>query len=232
LNATRHISHRPPPDAGSCPAPRRVVPAIALAAVLFPAAAFGVDLDPALDNANPLAPFAQFLGSALVTKILLWMGACRAVGKLVSTKLQELLDAAVQFARGTADESDDHWINSILGSRAYRVARFWVDYFFSVKLPTLPAPEKPMTTTPSPAVAALLVAACLALTGCSTSRVAKTSPDGTKISAFNSRFIWSTEGFSLTYNTNGSATVTIQRSNPDAETMGKIAEGAARGATK
>jgi hypothetical protein len=155
---------------------------LAATACLCASTALAIDLDPALDAANPLAPLAQFLGSALVTKILLWMGACRAIGKLVSGKLQELLDAAVSFVRGTADRSDDHWLDSILGSQAYRLARFGVDYFFSVKLPVAQNP-KPGTRNPEPgtappfAAAALITVSLLTVslftTGCGT-----LAPDG------------------------------------------------------
>lgn len=77
---------------------------------------------------------------------------------------------------------------------------------------------------------ALAIVAAAVLTGCSTSRVTKTMPDGTKFSAFNSRFIWATEGFEATYNTNGTATIKIQKSNPDAQTAAAVTEAAVRAA--
>jgi len=165
------------------------------AALLCASTAWAIGLDPALDNENPLAPFAALLGGALVTKLCLYMGACRIVAKLISTKLQELLDAAVQFVRGTKDESDDHWLNSILSSRVYRLGQFAVDYFFSIKLPVLEAGDRlaedgsrkpeagdrpPSTVHRLPSTALLLACAlpaALLLTGCGSApkQVYKTS---------------------------------------------------------
>ncbi len=142
-------------------------------AALCASTALAIDLDPALDEANPLAPFAAFLGGALVTKLCLWMGACRMVAKLVSAKLQELLDAAVQYVRGTATEEDDHWLNSILSSRPYRITRFVVDYFASIKLPVGENAERGTRSAESAGVAPLTVSLITAslitatlLTGC------------------------------------------------------------------
>lgn len=91
-------------------------------------------------------------------------------------------------------------------------------------------PDDPRQTR-LPISSLLMVFAVLVFVGCSTSRFTKTAPDGSKISAWNSRLIWSTEGFEAIYNTNG-VTVKLQKSNTDAQTAGAVAEGVARGLTK
>lgn len=62
------------------------------------------------------------------------------------------------------------------------------------------------------------------LSGCSTSYVRKGD-----LKAFNSRFIWNTEGFHASINTNGVGSIDIQKSNPDAQTAEAIARGVATG---
>lgn len=62
------------------------------------------------------------------------------------------------------------------------------------------------------------------VSGCSTSYITKGD-----LKAYNSRFIWSTEGFEAEFATNGTGRVKIQKSNPDAQTAGSVAEGVARG---
>lgn len=78
----------------------------------------------------------------------------------------------------------------------------------------------------------LSIAAALMACGCSTSRYARETPDGVKTTVFNSRFIWSTEGFEAEFQTNGSARVKIEKSNPDAVTAGAITEAAVSAAVK
>lgn len=90
---------------------------------------------PILDPANPLAPLAAFLGSALVTKILLWMGTIGAVAKLFAPKLQGFLEDACQAAREGGDPDTQHWLDRVLHNRIYRVFAFLVDYFTRIKLP-------------------------------------------------------------------------------------------------
>jgi hypothetical protein len=72
----------------------------------------------------------------------------------------------------------------------------------------------------------LIALAAVILCGCSTSRYAKTTADGTKVTIFNSRFIWATEGFEAEFATNGSGRVKIAKSNPDAVTAAAITEAA------
>ena len=79
-----------------------------------------------------------------------------------------------------------------------------------------------MKTILYPLSAILLIA-----TGCSTSYLTKGD-----LRAYNSRFIWSTEGFEAEFNTNGTGRVKIQKSNPDAQTAGAITEAAVSAAVK
>jgi|GEM_PF-6558545 len=79
---------------------------------------------------------------------------------------------------------------------------------------------------------ALSIAALLIVFGCSTSRYARETPDGVKTTVFNSRFIWSTEGFEAEFATNGSAKVKISKSNPDAVTAAAVTEAAVSAAMK
>lgn len=88
-----------------------------------------------------------------------------------------------------------------------------------------------MTTKRKLYTAAILSAFCgivLFCSGCSTSRFTRTLPDGSKLSAWNSRFIWSTEGFEMSYSPSNT-TIKLQKANADAQTAGAIAEGVAKG---
>jgi len=67
----------------------------------------------------------------------------------------------------------------------------------------------------------------LALTGCSFSAMQRG-----EVKAVNSRWFWSTEGFELDVETNGTARLRLQKSNPDAESIGAAAKGAAEGTAR
>jgi hypothetical protein len=79
---------------------------------------------------------------------------------------------------------------------------------------------------------AILLGLAMVCAGCSTSHVKVESPDGRKMSGFNSRWFWNTEGFSLHSTATNSFSLEIQKSNPDAESLKAVAEGAAKGAVK
>lgn len=67
----------------------------------------------------------------------------------------------------------------------------------------------------------------VALSGCSFSRIQR----GDAI-ATNLRCFWHTEGFEFIAGTNGTTTIRIVRTSPDAESLKAIAEGAAKGAVQ
>lgn len=72
----------------------------------------------------------------------------------------------------------------------------------------------------------ILALCAIALTGCNVTRIQKG-----ETKAFNARLFWSTEGFDLNTSSNGTH-VSIQKSNPDAESLKAVAAGAAEGAVK
>lgn len=76
----------------------------------------------------------------------------------------------------------------------------------------------------------LLLAAAL-LSGCSTSSVSKTWPDGTRVKAWNNRFLWVTERFDITV-TNQAEAIRVQLGNSrtDTEAIKAVSEGVAKGA--
>lgn len=76
-----------------------------------------------------------------------------------------------------------------------------------------------------------LLVLCLAMLSQGMS-CSKLNPDG---SAFNLRLMQSTEGFTLNrtkVETNETVSITLQKSNPSAEAMKAVAEGAAAGVVK
>lgn len=75
----------------------------------------------------------------------------------------------------------------------------------------------------------LILISALLLCGCNTSEIEKKS-DGS-IRAINSRWFWSTESYEVEYSTNGFK-AKATKSNPDAESLKAVAEGAAQGAVK
>lgn len=72
----------------------------------------------------------------------------------------------------------------------------------------------------------LLTLCAMICAGCNVTRIQKG-----ETKAFNARLFWSTEGFDLNTSSNGTH-VSIQKSNPDAESLKAVAEGAAKGAVK
>jgi hypothetical protein len=78
----------------------------------------------------------------------------------------------------------------------------------------------------------LCVAGTIVLFGCSTSRVVVKRSDGSEMRGFNSRWFWNTEGFALHSTATNAFSLEIQKSNPDAESLKAVAEGAAKGAVK
>lgn len=79
-----------------------------------------------------------------------------------------------------------------------------------------------------------LLALCLALTGCSSITGSRVLPDGTKLTVHSWRFFWSSEAISAgTEDTNGfKFTLTVGKSNADAQTLGAVAKGVAEGMAK
>lgn len=73
----------------------------------------------------------------------------------------------------------------------------------------------------------ILLVGALLLSGCSYTHLRRG-----EASAVNLRCLWQTEGFEFTSGTNGLTTIRIQKSNPDAESLKAIAEGAAKGAVQ
>lgn len=73
----------------------------------------------------------------------------------------------------------------------------------------------------------LILISALLLCGCNTSEIEKKS-DGS-IRAINSRWFWSTESYEVEYSTNGFK-AKATKSNPDAESLKAVADGAAHGA--
>jgi hypothetical protein len=74
----------------------------------------------------------------------------------------------------------------------------------------------------------LALSALVLLTGCNTVHYKRTAPDKTVTQVDCYRFIWFTGKAMVKL---GEDTLTIEKSSPDAETAGAIAEGAARGAS-
>jgi hypothetical protein len=73
----------------------------------------------------------------------------------------------------------------------------------------------------------------LSLCGCSMITGSRTMPDGSVLRVSSVRLLWSSEGIDTT--TEDGALkfgLRVQRSNPDAQALSAVAEGAARGATK
>lgn len=70
-----------------------------------------------------------------------------------------------------------------------------------------------------------LVAGCAYITG------TRTAPDGSRLSITSSRLLWSSEGVksSVTDSNGLSFTLEVQKSNPDAQAIGAVAEGVAKG---
>lgn len=71
--------------------------------------------------------------------VFTWMGAMRVAAKPISAVLQEGFSKAIAQAVDSDDDGDDKLVQAILGSRAYRLCAFLLDWIASVKLPTLKA---------------------------------------------------------------------------------------------
>lgn len=73
----------------------------------------------------------------------------------------------------------------------------------------------------------LIIILTIALCGCSTSYLRKGD-----LTAFNSRFIWQTEGFRAVLDTNGVGSIILEKSNPDAQTAAAVTAAAIEAAKK
>lgn len=76
-----------------------------------------------------------------------------------------------------------------------------------------------------------LTLTCAVLAGCNTTHFSATRPDGTKIVVDNYRMFWSTQDYQLVLGTN-SASLSAERSSPDADSLKAVAEGVTTGALK
>lgn len=76
--------------------------------------------------------------------------------------------------------------------------------------------------------------AIAALTGCSVTKGIRVAKDGSTLAVTNRRLLWNSEGVDFTVkDTNGFAvSLSIQKSNPDAQAIGAVAEGVAKGLAK
>lgn len=75
-----------------------------------------------------------------------------------------------------------------------------------------------------------LAVLALTLIGCNTTVVEK-KPDGSLRGA-NSRWFWSSESYEWSYSSNGVFNAKATKSNPDAESLKAVAQGAAQGAAQ
>lgn len=78
---------------------------------------------------------------------LTWIGTARVVFKIVSGKLEEAIQAFVEFSINIKDADAVERINAIFASRTYRVLAFLADYIASVKLPLQARANQNASTT-------------------------------------------------------------------------------------
>jgi predicted small secreted protein len=73
--------------------------------------------------------------------------------------------------------------------------------------------------------------AAVLLSGCNTISGERTAPDGSRLAIRSTRILWSSEGIkSSVQDANGlSFTLQVDKSNPDAQAIGAVSEGVARG---
>lgn len=76
----------------------------------------------------------------------------------------------------------------------------------------------------------LFVLLCAVLCGCNTITFTETKPDGTKVEIRCLRALWSSESYEAVLE--GRAKLSASKSKSDADALGAVAEGAARGASK
>lgn len=66
------------------------------------------------------------------------------------------------------------------------------------------------------------------LAGCNTTTFVQTSKDGSSLSVANHRFLWTSDSFTASFNTNG-ASLTANKSSADSAAIAAIAQGVAQG---
>lgn len=67
--------------------------------------------------------------------VLSWIGTSRLVFKLISTKVEELINALAKWLTANKDQAGIDKVNSLLSTPAWRVFAFLADYIASIKLP-------------------------------------------------------------------------------------------------
>lgn len=77
---------------------------------------------------------------------------------------------------------------------------------------------------------ASLIALALLITGCNTTTFKQTAKDGTTVTIANSRWLWTTESYSVKFDTNG-ASLTANKSSTDSAAIAAVAEGLVKGMT-
>ena len=83
-------------------------------------------------------------------------------------------------------------------------------------------------------LAPLLCALCVlcgSITGCNTTSLTVTKPDGVVVSVRNTRLLWATDSYAASWTTNG-ASLSANRSNVDREALGTIVSAAVSAAAK
>ena len=98
---------------------------------------------------DQLLPFLPEAWRGYALTLFASVGAARFLIKPFGEIIRRAIQRAAETAIATADKDDDHWIETLLDTRFYRIAAFALDYLASVKLPraeelwTKPAPPSP-----------------------------------------------------------------------------------------
>lgn len=84
---------------------------------------------------DQLLPFLPEAWHGYALTLFASVGAARFLIKPFGEIIRRAILRAAETAIATADTDDDHWIETLLATRTYRIAAFALDYLASVKLP-------------------------------------------------------------------------------------------------
>lgn len=84
---------------------------------------------------DQLLPFLPEAWRGYALTLFASVGAARFLVKPFGELIRRAILRAAETAIASAGTDDDHWIETLLATRTYRVAAFALDYLASVKLP-------------------------------------------------------------------------------------------------
>lgn len=77
---------------------------------------------------------------------------------------------------------------------------------------------------------AAIIATAIMAAGCCATKYSVSSPDGkSQVKVSNYRFFWTTDSYAVNFNTNGTASIAVNKSATDSTALAAVAQGVVQG---